>query len=164
MPICTANMQFLFWENAEEASDSLEPAGHKQQQWIGQGALLCGGHCHQLTARERVGIWGSACQWVREQREIPEKPWKYFENGDPTQRGKCSMTLPNTALGKQRAAQLLGYLTPASRSAAPFPGAACSWWLRVISSMRFHVWSLFSVWQLLRLSEGVSWLSAGKLT
>lgn len=98
------------------------------------------------------------------QRQISKKPRKYFENGDPTQSGKCSMTRSNTAWGRRRAAQLLGYSTLGSRSAAWFPDAACSWWLRAISSMGFHVWSPFSVWQLLRLLEGVTRLQARKWT
>lgn len=163
MPPCTANIQCLSWENAEKASDSLEPAGHKGQQWIGQGALLCGGHCHQPTARGRIGYgevpaneWGSRGRFLRSPENILKME---------TQPSVANAAWPSlTALGKQRAAQLLGYLTPVSRSAAPFSGAACSWWLRVISSMRFHVWSLFSVWQLLRLSESVSRLWARKWT
>lgn len=52
------------------------------------------------------------------QRQISKKPRKYFENGDPTQSGKCSMTRSSTAWGRRRAAQLLGYSTLGSRSAA----------------------------------------------
>lgn len=130
---------------------------------MGQGASLCWGHRHQLTTREKGGGYGEEpANELGSWREISEKPRKYFGNGDPTQRGKCSMTLFNTAWGKQRAAQLLGYSTPGSCSAAPFPGAACSWWLRAISSMGFHVRSPFSVWQLLRLLEGVTRLRARK--
>lgn len=62
---------------------------------MGQGVLLCGGYLHQLTAREKGEGCGEEPASERgSQREIPEKPRKYFENGDPTQRGKCSMTPP----------------------------------------------------------------------
>lgn len=117
--------------------------------------------------RERRGVCVCGEELANDlgnQRQISKKLRKYFENGDPTQSGKCSMTRSNTAWGRRRAAQLLGYSTLGSRSAAWFPDAACSWWLRAISSMGFHVWSPFSVWQLLRLLEGVTRLQARKWT